>query len=153
MIIEGNGTELVRSPGYTKFSHNGLYPLLHEGVPASLLRIDQAVILTESIECIERGKVNINGYCRLGLRLTLLSLALLPINFVFETGCFVYYSICYRRNLSNCKHCSEHKLGAVNLQHACHSHKNVILNEQIKPRSWHPHFNVYNLNADKTWAP
>ena len=42
---------------------------------------------------------------------------------------------------------------AINLQHACSSHKNIILNEKIKPTGWHPRFEVYNLNVDKTWAP
>ena len=30
----------------------------------------------------------------------------------------------------------------VNRQHACCSHKNVILREKINPRSWRPRFNV-----------
>jgi len=35
----------------------------------------------------------------------------------------------------------------VNLQHTCYSHKNIILNENIKPRSWHP-----CLKMDTTWT-
>ena len=104
------------------------------------------------------GKLNIKGYCRLGLRLTLLSLALLRIFFLETMFCLPFeYVTGESFQIANIVLSSVKKLNtnwqAVNLQHACRSRKNVILNERIKPRSWHPCFVVYNLNVDKTWAP
>ena len=29
---------------------------------------------------------------------------------------------------------------SLNFQHACCRHKNLLSNEKLKPRSWHPHF-------------
>ena len=65
---------------------------------------------------------------------------------------------CCRRNLSNSEQCSElNKVTAnwqtVNLLHACWSHKNVILNDELKPSSWHPRFSNRRENIDRscTW--
>ena len=66
-------------------------------------------------------------------------LSIIACQFCFETGCFVYNlnMLQARLNYSNCKHCYElNKITTVitnwhvvNFQHACGSHKNVILNE------------------------
>ena len=84
--------------------------------------------------------------------LTHVASSLLPINFVLKLDCFYILNLQQAGEvyqIANCVLCLIKQLHtnwqAVNIPHVYRSHKNVTLNEIIKPRCWHPP--SYNKNS------